>query len=312
MKYLTSWILALSSLLFCNYYANAQRVTRAQYIETYKELAIKNMANYGIPASITLAQACLESGDGNSRLAKEGNNHFGIKCHNWDGGKIYHDDDEKNECFRKYKSSEDSFRDHSEFLRFRDRYKFLFDLDPRDYKGWAHGLKRAGYATNPSYPQLLIKIIEEHQLYKYDSPGFVLPPPPSILEQEREYIVPAGTSLYQISLSRKIFEKNDIPYIVSAEGESWESIADEFNLFTRELQRFNDAERGSILEPGSIVYLKAKRRKAEPMLTSHVVEVGETVHSLSQRYGVKASSLRKMNKIKAGEEPLTGTILKLR
>ncbi|MDD2491191.1 MAG: glucosaminidase domain-containing protein [Bacteroidales bacterium] len=312
MNYLQKGILTLMATLLFTYVMEAQRIPRIQYIETYKELAIKNMHKYGIPASITLAQACLESGDGNSRLAREGNNHFGIKCHNWDGKRIYQDDDEKNECFRKYNIAEDSFRDHSEFLRFRDRYKFLFDLDPQDYKGWAYGLKKAGYATNPSYPQLLIKIIEDFQLYKYDNIAGFTPPPPSQLEQEREYLIPSGTSLYQISLSRKILEKNGVPYVISAEGESWESLASDFKLFKRELQRFNDAERGSSLIPGSIVYLEGKKRRAEPMLTSHVVDAGETTLELSQRYAIKLKHLRKMNKLKAGDEPVPGTILKLR
>ena len=169
---LTILILSISLQMF------AQKNTRQQYIDKFKDVAIKQMLVSKIPASIILAQACLESGDGNSRLAKEGNNHFGIKCHNWTGHTIYQDDDEKGECFRKYDSPEDSFRDHSIFLTTRDRYKFLFSLDDKDYKAWAYGLKKAGYATNPAYPQLLITIIEEYQLYKYDLSGETLPPPP--------------------------------------------------------------------------------------------------------------------------------------
>ncbi|MDX9781436.1 MAG: glucosaminidase domain-containing protein [Bacteroidales bacterium] len=312
MNYLQKGYLTLLILTLTSAGAIAQRISRTQYIETYKELAIKNMTNYGIPASITLAQACLESGDGNSRLAKEGNNHFGIKCHNWEGKRIYHDDDERNECFRKYNAPEESFRDHSEFLRFRDRYKFLFDIDPGDYKAWAYGLKRAGYATNPSYPQLLIKIIEDFKLYEYDVPGVVIPPPPSVLEKEKVYTIPQGTTLYQISLSRKILEKNGVPYIISQEGETWESIASEFNLFKRELQRFNDAPRDSKVEPGTIVYIEQKKKRADALLTNHVTEVGETIRELSQRYAIRAKNLRRLNNLKTGEEPAPGIILKLR
>lgn len=147
----------------------AQNLTREQYIEKYKDLAIRQMNQYGIPASIILAQGCLESGNGNSRLAVKANNHFGIKCHNWTGKRIYHNDDKRGECFRKYNSPDDSFKDHSEFLKNGKRYRSLFDLKRTDYKAWAHGLKAAGYATNPQYAKMLIDIIEKHSLYKYDS-----------------------------------------------------------------------------------------------------------------------------------------------
>lgn len=312
MNYLKSCLLALILTLFYTEAIQAQRASRIQYIEKHKAMAISNMTSYGIPASITLAQACLESGDGNSRLARDGNNHFGIKCHNWTGDKFYQDDDEKNECFRSYKSSDESFKDHSEFLRFRDRYKFLFDLDPKDYKGWAYGLKKAGYATNPAYPQLLINIIEEYQLYKYDSVGLEIPPPPSQLEKEKEYVSISGTALYQISLSRKILEKNGVPYIIADLGETWESVASDFNLFTRELKRFNDASKNSILVQGSIVYIEAKKRKGDVMITSHVVEEGDKLHDLAQRFAIREKNLRIINNLKSGEEPVPGIILKLR
>jgi flagellum-specific peptidoglycan hydrolase FlgJ len=140
-----------------------KRNTRAQYIAQWKDVAIDQMEKYGIPASITLAQAILESGDGNSELARGANNHFGIKCHGWEGKKVYHDDDRRNECFRKYKNAHESFKDHSLFLQ-RSRYQFLFDYNITDYKSWAKGLKKAGYATNPKYPALLIRLIEENRL----------------------------------------------------------------------------------------------------------------------------------------------------
>ncbi|MBQ8272170.1 MAG: glucosaminidase domain-containing protein [Tidjanibacter sp.] len=152
--------------------ANAQQqtITRAEYIEQYAPLAVEQQMLYGIPASITLAQGLLESGNGNSRLAREANNHFGIKCgSSWDGESIRHDDDAAQECFRAYSSVEESYIDHSLILLERKWYRPLFDLDPKDYKAWAHGLKKAGYATNPLYAELLIKIIEDNQLYKYDN-----------------------------------------------------------------------------------------------------------------------------------------------
>ena len=154
------------------------KISVEDYILNYKDVAIDKMRVYGIPASITLAQGILESGSGNSELARKANNHFGIKCHkDWKGKTFHMDDDAKNECFRKYKSPDESYRDHSLFLTTRDRYADLFELDITDYRGWARGLKKAGYATNPKYPQLLIKIIEENRLYEFDigiTPDYLL------------------------------------------------------------------------------------------------------------------------------------------
>lgn len=163
-------LLIILSLTFSAFSAPKEEKTpQVRYIEKYSSLAVDEMYRSGVPASITLAQGLLESRYGLSELAVKGNNHFGIKCHNnWQGGKVYHDDDRKGECFRKYDSPEESFRDHSDFLRYRDRYKFLFDLEVNDYKGWAHGLKKAGYATDPAYPSKLIRLIEDYELYRYD------------------------------------------------------------------------------------------------------------------------------------------------
>lgn len=171
MKYLCYKVVLSAVFLFSVHLLIAQGITREQYINTYKDIAIRQMNAYGIPASIILAQACLESGNGNSRLAVKGNNHFGIKCHNtWKGKRIYHNDDSRGECFRRYSNAEDSFKDHSEFLKNSRRYQSLFDLKKTDYKAWAHGLKAAGYATNPKYAQMLIDIIEKNELHKYDTP----------------------------------------------------------------------------------------------------------------------------------------------
>src|SRR6056297_2259144 len=158
--------LMLSNLVF-SHGDKGERNTRSAYISTWKDEAIKQMREHGIPASITLAQAILESGDGNSELARKANNHFGIKCHGWQGQKTYHDDDKRQECFRKYRNANQSFEDHSDFLK-KSRYAFLFDYEVTDYKSWAKGLKRAGYATNPKYPALLIRIIEENGLAEFD------------------------------------------------------------------------------------------------------------------------------------------------
>ena len=151
----------------------AMQVTTAvtqKYIEDYKDIAMVEMQRYNIPASITLAQGILESGSGQGRLARYGNNHFGIKCHaTWDGKTITHDDDEKSECFRKYRYAYESFEDHSQFLVNRNRYKALFDLSPTDYEGWAHGLRKAGYATDPTYAKKLIALIKKFELHQYDN-----------------------------------------------------------------------------------------------------------------------------------------------
>jgi flagellum-specific peptidoglycan hydrolase FlgJ len=173
----------------------------AQYIDVYKDIAMKEMQTYGIPASITLAQGILESGSGKGRLAVKANNHFGIKCHGWDGKKIYHDDDEKQECFRKYKSAETSFRDHSLFLANRKRYSNLFNLKISDYKNWAKGLRKAGYATDRKYPQKLISLIERYSLQEYDKK--VLGDDYNIAEIKTEtnveHVVVKGDTLYSIS-----------------------------------------------------------------------------------------------------------------
>ena len=177
---------------FCTNLLFAKDMSRVEYISKYKDLAVAEMNQYGIPASITLAQGLLESGNGNSELARKARNHFGIKCHNsWEGNKVYYDDDEAQECFRKYDNPEYSYRDHSLFLSNRGRYSFLFDLKKDDYKQWARGLKKAGYATDPKYPQKLIDLVERYELYKYDN--IVLK------KKNKSYRVRRGDTLYSIS-----------------------------------------------------------------------------------------------------------------
>ena len=166
-------------------------INTEDYVKFYSNIAMDEMIQFGIPASITLAQGILESGAGKGRLAVQANNHFGIKCHDWNGKKIYHDDDEEQECFRKYDNPEYSYRDHSLFLTNRGRYSFLFDLKKDDYKQWAKGLKKAGYATDPKYPQKLIDLIQRYQLYKFDN--IVLK------KKNKPYKVKKGDTLFSIS-----------------------------------------------------------------------------------------------------------------
>lgn len=310
----------LAVCLFCwavCAFGQQTRITRAQYIEKYSGMAVAEMLRTGIPASITLAQACIESGDGNSKLAVEGNNHFGIKCHNiWDGGKIYKDDETANECFRSYASVEESFNDHSDFLRFRDRYSALFDLERTDYKGWAYGLKKSGYATAPDYAQRLIKIIEDNNLQRFDKLDNRLADeiPPTPQAAAASYVIKPkeGTTLYKISLYRDVFEQNGVAYIIANERDTYKYLADEYNLFKKELLMFNDLTHEDELHAGTRVYLERKKHESARHLDKHYVEEGETMYSLSQRYAVRLKDLYRHNGMKPGTEPQPGTIINLR
>jgi len=211
-------------------------LTSRQYIDKYKNIAIQEMNLYGIPASITLAQGLYESGSGNSELARFANNHFGIKCtSDWKGKSYYKDDDEHNDRFRVYDRPEDSFRDHSNFLK-RKNYAFLFQLDKNDYKGWAYGLKKAGYATNPQYPQLLINIIEKYSLYQYDQPEGEeqkVQREDNVLAQIRQNPAPAPKdSVMQSNVSDKLYTVQ--------QGDTLYNISKRFGLTVDELKTLND------------------------------------------------------------------------
>lgn len=269
----------------CVQAANAQSTDQIyrQYIEKYKDIAIDQMQRWKVPASITLAQGLLESAAGRSRLAKEGNNHFGIKCHNWKGGTIYSDDEKANECFRRYHSAKESFEDHSVFLAKGQRYRFLFDLKPTDYKGWARGLKKAGYASNPIYAQSLINLIERYQLYQYDvaSPRHI------------HATAVNGQPLHPIFIYNKNY------YLYARRGDTYRSIAQEIGISYRKLARYNERDKNDVLEEGEIVWLKKKRTKApkEMKKKPHVVQPGESMYLIAQKYGVRLKSLYKMNKL---------------
>lgn len=285
---------------------------RERYIVEHREIAIKHMEEYGIPASITLAQACLESGFGESYLAKKANNHFGIKCHDWKGPSVRYDDDAKGECFRKYKSVEESFVDHSHFLRYRSRYSSLFNLNITDYKGWAHGLQAAGYATNPKYAALLIELIERYSLQNYDQGVISTPTPPDNLLALHNFEPSSSSQLYKVSLERKLYQKSGVACIVVQEGESYRSIAKEFNLFTRELLRFNDLKKEIPLKRGTLLYIEKKRKESDPSTPLHVASGDESLWEISQKYGVRLNSLAKLNKLKRDSTPFEGSTIKLR
>ena len=288
--------------------SHTKKLTRAEYIEKYKDIAIEGMVEFGIPASITLAQGALESGNGNSRLAREANNHFGIKCHQgWEGPSIKMDDDKKNECFRKYESAEASYKDHSFFLSQRGRYAFLFELDKTDYKGWARGLKQAGYATNPNYANLLIDIIERYNLQKYDlyEDDYVVVNeyPEEIPEDKnREYKAFAvGNN------DRKIFINNGRKFIFARKGDDFYKIADDFNMYNYQIWKYNDLDKRDKLQEGQMIYLQKKKKKAETAF--HTVKPGETMHDIAQQYGIRLKQLYKKNRMKPGSKPRTGQVL---
>jgi LysM repeat protein len=257
-------------------------------------MAVKQMKRYKIPASITLAQGLLESGAGQSTLTKTHNNHFGIKCGgNWTGPSTLHDDDRRNECFRVYHNAKESYEDHSIFLRGRARYTSLFQLKITDYEGWAHGLKKAGYAAAPKYDFQLIEIIESYKLYKYDRKG------------ETTSYVPIQ-DLHQVYLS------NDLVYVIARNGDTFESIGEEFDVQKKKLIKYNDLYKGYTLTDRDIIYLHEKKKKAEKPYTVHVIQNGESMHSISQIYGIRLKSLYKMNHKKKDYVPEVGTELKLR
>jgi hypothetical protein len=301
----------------CVSHAQSEKKTKVPafeaYIEKYKILAIKQQKEYKIPASITLAQGLLESAAGNSRLARQGNNHFGIKCKDeWRGGRIYHDDDEKNECFRTYKSVEDSYTDHSLFLAKRKYYVSLFDLDIYDYKGWAHGLQRCGYATDKSYGTKLVGIIETYDLHKYDKAKIT--EKTRIVDDIYEIKIntPENKRPAPVNWRRRILEINGIHYIEAQENDTYEFIAYDTRMKLKRLLKYNDTTKERTLQKGDRIYLQGKRSYAAKGNLVHIVKDGESLHSISQLYGMKLKSLYKLNKIKDSYAPKPGDTLKVR
>ena len=344
-----------------------------KYIAQWAPTAVREMYRSGVPASITLAQGILESRYGLSTLAADGNNHFGIKCHkDWTGKKQYYDDDAKGECFRVYDSADESFRDHSDFLRYRDRYKFLFDFETTDYKSWANGLKKAGYATDPGYPGKLIKYIEDYKLYEYDTMPLTetetleekaeevvgqtvqpeqgkqevkakskdkssrksvkaskkkakkktsvvdeeltgkIPESPLSLEEPKR-IDKSQLEEFKFSLSREAYSKNGVPFVTSVEGETYSSIAARYGLFLKEILKYNDLAAPQELLPGTVVYLQAKKKQSEKGLDKFIVEDdSQSLRDISQRFGVRMSSVQKMNGFNAGYQPGEGDTIVLR
>ncbi|XOV68122.1 MAG: glucosaminidase domain-containing protein [Fluviicola sp.] len=283
-------LVLLSAVLLCSS-SYAARITRAEYVDTWKETAIQQMMEHNIPASITLAQGILESGSGNSTLAREGNNHFGIKCHGWTGKKMYKDDDVKGECFRVYKDASESYQDHSTFLKTYSRYSFLFEYEVTDYKSWAKGLKKAGYATSSTYPEKLIKIIEELDLDQYDN-NMMLEAPQLIVNNE------AVSNKHSVML-----HSNKVKYVIVKEGDTFYKISKEFGLTLKQLYRYNDfGNDKDMLEAGDVVYIQPKKRANIFKRTRTTLTEDMTVAEVSQKFALNAKTVMRLNGITSPDD----------
>lgn len=308
MNSIQKHIVSFALLLVCTA-SNAQmrwNQSYQTYINQYKDLAIEQMLRYRIPASITLAQGLFESRAGQSDLARQGNNHFGIKCHNWTGPTQYHDDDARGECFRVYQDAKQSYEDHSLFLARQSRYSRLFNLSPTDYKGWAHGLKACGYATNPLYASKLIQIIELYKLNDYDKAK----------SYDRFMATHSGTDkpINAEGTLHPIHIFNENYYLYAKEGDTFKSIGREVNISWRKLAKYNEMDKKTILHKGDIVYLKKKRKKAPKQYKKrpHTVMPGESMYTISQKYGIRLNNLYKMNHLSPDFQIRPGVLLKVR
>jgi hypothetical protein len=287
------------------------------YINTYKDLAIAEMQRTGVPSAITLAQGIHESGAGQGKLVMMSNNHFGIKCKsNWTGESVKHDDDARGECFRKYKQPEDSYRDHSDFLRNGKHYAFLFQLDPSDYTAWAHGLKKAGYATNPKYPQVLIKLIEDYNLQEYtlialgkngqatdnviaknDLP--LVKPAADEMPQAKRPVYPDGE--FKINETKVVFVKKGTPFL---------AVAKQYDVDLSKIFEFNEIPRVQESDKDQLIYLQRKRKTG--VNEFHIVQPEETLHDIAQLNAIRLESLRELNWLKENEIPAAGEKLSLK
>jgi LysM repeat protein len=287
------YFIGLSFLWFSSISLAQGKFTVEEYIETWKDVAVQQMVEHGIPASITLSQGILESSFGNSYLARKGNNHFGIKCHDWSGETIHKDDDKKNECFRKYKDARESYDDHSKFLTGRSRYGELFQLEITDYKAWAKGLKRAGYATNPKYDRLLIDLIERHGLAQYDQEGILVEP-----DGKNEKRTEPLAQILSVQKREVKINQNRTRFVVAQEGDTFYRLAKEFGLTLRQLNNYNDFPKGKdVLSPGDIVYVMQKPSRSKKGYQKISITEEMELWQVSQQYGIKLKSLMQRNDI---------------
>lgn len=308
------------------------------YLEKYAGYAVEEMHRSGVPASITLAQGMLESNYGRSELAVNANNHFGIQCHSsWTGDKYKSMDSGQMRDFRKYETVLGSYQDHSQFLSGNKRYKGLFELDRSDYKGWANGLQKAGYAEDPAYAAKLISVIERYGLDKYDvmsqgaAPGKTKPgkkekkdkhvkkekpvpaaPSPVVVVVDEKPLAEKQRKSHRYNLAREMYSQNGVPFVYSCEGETYSEIARQYNLFLNEILRYNDVVYDGELPYGTVVYLQAKKSKAAKGYDEYFVEEGMGMWEISQKYGVKEKKLRKLNGFAEDYQPNVGDVIVLR
>ncbi len=288
---------------------------RESYIRQFQDIAIDEMIRAGVPASIKMAQAILESADGTSYLATNGNNHFGIKCGSrWQGATVYRKDDDRDKngnliasCFRKYGSADESFKAHSDFLNNNSRYAFLFQYKKTDYRRWARGLKQAGYATSTTYPEKLIRIIEENNLYRLDNMNPVSPPLATTTPTK-----PTTPTSSPNAETGKIFIFNGIKTVKAGKRDSYKTIARKNNIPVSRLLKYNDLNRLKKLRPEDMVFLQPKRAGFRGNKKTHKVNGNEDMYSISQRYGIKLSSLLKKNKLTARQQPASGAVIQLK
>ena len=326
------------------------KLTPEEYIYRWREIAVEHMEVYGIPASITMGQAILESGYGNGYLARVANNHFCIKCKgSWTGATITYADDNPNDCFRVYESAEDSFRDHADFLNSGSRYDFLFAYDADDYKNWAKGLKKAGYATAADYAERLIGVIERYNLHLLDKKNGIrqydeylakradvdlqalkgstasqgelpeLPALPAAEELNDIATAYADSGIdpnnFRVTINAhegyNVYLTNRAHYIVAKSGDTYESIAELFFVSARNLRRFNDVDRKAQLKEGDIVYIERKLPSWMGEELLHVVKAGETIHDISQLYGIRLKSLTKQNSMRSNVTLAEGRTIRI-
>ncbi len=288
------------------------------YIATYKDIAIAEMQRTGVPAAITLAQGIHETGAGTSDLVKRSNNHFGIKCKSdWKGESVSHDDDARGECFRKYNDPYESYRDHSDFLKYRPYYTELFKLDPTDYEGWAYGLKKAGYATNPKYPQILIKLIRDYQLQEYTLIALNKKSVDELVWNKDDQTAseqPVKEEVEEVPVIARsypsgVFRINETKVIHAAKGTSFLKIASDHKLDLSKLFEFNDREPADIVEKDQLVFLQRKRRIGASEF--HTVVNGETLLDIAQEEGIRLENLLAYNHLKKNMQPAPGEKLYL-
>lgn len=315
----------LALLIITNISWSQSAATINEYIVKYKDVAIAEMQRTGVPASITLAQGIHESGAGTSDLVQRSNNHFGIKCKsNWTGESVRHDDDAKGECFRKYPAATDSYRDHSDFLKNGQRYAFLFQMDPVDYKAWAYGLKKAGYATNPKYPQVLIKLIEDYHLQDYTLIALGkrhmennLAIENDIKEESNENIITEAQQIDETagSISQKSypegeFKINETKVIFVKKGTSFLVLAEQYNIPLARLFDFNELSPAEESTKDQLIFLQRKRKTGNNEY--HIVQPGEMLNDIAQTEAIRLESLAELNWLRPDDKPAPGEKLSLK